>query len=166
LLKTRQIIPPLTARSTAGQAVRAGDFKQKRNLVIAFLDANCPRCHAFLGKLAVRAAEFAEREAVALVVYAEPPAAALTGENLPAQVLVAVDMSGRSLGAYLGEEVFGPDGLERVGVFVADRYGELYAQWIARGEDHLPGVAELLEWLEQIQVASEECGVSYWASEP
>ncbi len=162
----RQIIPPLTARSTAGQAVRAWDFKQKKNLVIAFLHANCPRCNAFLGKLAVRAAELAEREAVALMVYAETPAAALAGENLPAQVLVAVDMSGRSLRAYLGEEVFGPGGLERVGVFIADRYGELYAQWIAREEDGLPGVAELLEGLGQIQVASEECGVWHWPSEP
>ncbi|HJY87161.1 MAG TPA: redoxin domain-containing protein [Candidatus Acidoferrales bacterium] len=156
MLKTRQIIPPLTARSTAGQTVRAGDFKQKKNLVIAFLHANCPRCHAFLGELAVRAREFAEREAVALVVYSETPGAALVGENLPAQVRVAVDMSGRSLGAYLGEGAFGPSGLERVGVFVADRYGELYSQRVARGEDGLPGVPELLEWLAQIQAGSEE----------
>ncbi len=164
MLKTRQLIPPLTAHTPAGQTVCAWDYKQKKNLVIAFLHARCPRCAAFLGKLAARAAELAEREAVALVVLAEAPTALAT-ENLPAQVVVAADMGGRSQRAYLGEEAFGPAGQERVGVFVADRYGELYAQWIARNEDGLPGVGELVEWLGQIQVACEECGVSHWPAE-
>lgn len=164
MLKTRQLIPPLTARTTAGQTIRAWDYKQKRNLVIVFLHSGCRGCGAFLEKLTARAADLAEREALALVVFAEAPYA-LESENLPAQVLVAADMGGRSQRAYMGEEAFGPAGQERVGVFVADRYGELYAQWITRNEDGLPGVSELLEWLGQIQVACEECGVAHWGAE-
>jgi len=162
VLRTRHLIPPLTARTTAGQTIRAWDYKQKKNLVIAFLHAGCRRCEEFLSKLAACAAELAEREAVGLVVFAE---ALPAFENLPAQVIVAADIRGRSQRAYLGEEAFGPGGQERVGVFVADRYGELYAQWVARDEDGLPGMGELLDWLGQIQVACEECGVSHWPAE-
>ncbi len=148
-----------------GRTIRAWDYKQKKNLIVAFLHASCRRCEAFLSKLAAHAAELAEQEALALVVFAEAPPALVAGK-LPPQVVVAADMRGRSQRAYLGEEAFGPAGQERVGVFVADRYGELYAQWVARDEDGLPGTGELLDWLSQIQVACEECGVSHWPAEP
>jgi hypothetical protein len=92
-------------------------------------------------------------------------AAALESASLPGQIVVARDMGGRSQRAYLGREAFGPAGQECVGVFVADRYGELYAQWVARNEDGLPGIAEVLGWLGQIQVACEEYGVSHWPAE-
>ncbi len=152
MLKTRQLIPALTARTSAGQIVRAGDYRQKKNLVLVFLHADCPRCDDFLGKLASRAAQLSEREAVALVVFPQPPAR-------------AADMSGRSQRAYLGSEAFGPAGQQRRGVFIADRYGELYAQCVAREEEDLPGTGEVLEWLAQIERAGEECGVSHWPAE-
>ena len=163
MLRIRQIIPPLTARTPAGETVRAWDYKQKKNLVIAFLHAGCPRCAGFLERLAARATELTEREALALIVFPEPPA--LASGPRPAQVILAADMGGRSQRTYLGEDAFGPAGQQRVGVFVADRYGELYAQWVAREEDGLPGASEVLEWLGQIQVACEECGVSHWPAE-
>lgn len=153
----------MTARTAAGETLRAWDYKQKKNLVIAFLHAGCPRCEHFLERLAARAAELAEREAMALVVFPEPPA--LTIGSLPAQIVLGADVSGRSQRAYLGEDAFGPAGLERVGVFVADRYGELYAQWVGREEGAVPGIGEVLSWLSQIEVACEECGVSHWPTE-
>lgn len=104
MLRTRQLIPPLTARTPAGQTVRAWDYKQKKNLVIAFLHTACPRCEGFLERVVARAAELAEREALALVVLAEPPAA--RSEKLPPQVAVAADVGGRSRHAYLGEDAF------------------------------------------------------------
>src|SRR3989454_10285410 len=118
VLKTRHQTPPLTARTPAGHTVRAWDYKQKKTLVVALLHAGCRRCEDFLNKLAARAAELAERETVALVVFAEAPRAMLS-ENLPAQILLAADMSGRSQRAYLGEDAFGSSGQQRVGVFVA-----------------------------------------------
>ncbi len=39
-LLTRQLIPPVTARTAEGRIVRTWDYKQKRNLVIAFLRAD------------------------------------------------------------------------------------------------------------------------------
>ncbi len=164
MLAKRAIIPALTAHTPAGQTVRAWDYKQKKNLVVAFVHVGCAGCTRFIASLARHAAELAECEAVALVVFPEPPPASLR-ENLPAQIVVAADVSGRSQRAYLGDDAFGPAGQELVGVFVADRYGELYAQWVSRGEEGLPGVAEVSDWLRQIQVACEECGVSHWPAE-
>jgi len=164
VLQTRQIIPPLTARTPAGQTVQAWDFKQKKNLVIAFLHAGCTRCEDFLERLRERAPALAELEAVALVIFSEPPPAKLA-EGGGANVVVAADVSGRSQRAFLGEDAFGPAGQELLGVFVCDRYAELYAQWTGRGEEALPGIENVLSWLGQIEVACEECGVSHWPTE-
>lgn len=159
----RQLIPPLTARALAGQMVRAWDFKQKRNLVIAFLDALHPKSEDFLKRLAARAAEMAEQEAVVLIVFSQTPSATLLAQ-LPAEFVVTMDVNGRAARVYLGEDAFGPSGQQQSGVFVADRYGELYAQWIVPASEALPGAGEILSWLRQIELACEECGVSHWPS--
>jgi hypothetical protein len=160
------MIPPLTARSLhpaargsgqalGGQRVQAWDYKQKKNLLIAFLHADCRRCAHFLERLREHAGKLAELEAVALVVFSEAPPLAL-GDNLPPSIVMATDMGGQSQRAFLGPEAFGPRGQERTGVFVTDRYGEIFALW-AGGDDALPGVPEALSWLAQVQIACEEC---------
>ena len=160
MLKLRHVVPPLAARTLAGQMVRAWDYKQKKALLIAFLHADCSRCTHFVGQLRERAAELAERDAVALVIFSEVPPAALN--DLPAHIVVASDMSGQAQHAFLAEEVFGPAGQQQIGVFVADRYGELFARWVG-GDSALPGVPEALSWLAQIQIACEECGAPHWS---
>ena len=45
------------------------------------------------------------------------------------------------------------DGLEQPGVVVADRWGEIY--YVSR--DTLPGVNELLEWVQYIRLECPEC---------
>jgi hypothetical protein len=164
MLPLRQLVPPLTLRTTAGRVVRGWDFKQKKNLVIAFLHAGCARCEEFVRCLADGAAELAERDAVALVVLPEAASGALA-EALPPAILLGTELSGRAARAYLGEEAFSPNGQERVGVFVADRYGELSAQWVAASEEGLPAFADLLRRLTQIEIVCEGCGVSEWPRE-
>src|SRR6202158_871422 len=150
-LRTRQLIPPVTARTTEGKIVRAWDYKQKRNLVIVFLHADCARCEQWLSQLAARAADLSEREAVVLAVYAEAPPR--IADMLSAPLIAAADATGHSQRAFLGREAFGPAGLDRVGVFVADRYGELYAQWVAADAGALPAPSEILSTPWQVQVA-------------
>jgi len=164
LLDLRRMIPPLTARTTDGRAVRAGDFKQKKNLVIAFLHAGCAGCEEFLSMLATHAEDLLEREAVALLIFSETPASRLV-EHLPAQILVATDMTGRSQRSFLGKDAFDSPGQHMTGVFVTDRYGELYAQWAGADDTGLAGLGEILDWLAQIQVACEECGASPWSAD-
>ena len=164
MLRTRQLIPPLTVRTLAGRTVQAWDYKQKKNLVIAFLHAGCTSCAGFLDRLAFRAADLKDRETVALIVYLEAPQRAVA-EPLPPEIVLGADMSGHSARAYIGEEAASPAGLDKLGVFVADRYGELYAQWLVHREHQFPGMAEILSWLRQIEVACEQCGVPHWPAE-
>jgi hypothetical protein len=161
VLSTRQLIPPLTARTLAGQMICAWDFKQKKNLVIAFLDAAHLGSEDFLECLIARSAEMAEQEAVALIIFSGAPPVMLPA-LLSTEITVATDMSGRAARAFLGEDVFGASGQKGSGVFVADRYGELHAQWIVPAGGALPGAGEILSWLRQIELACEECGVSHW----
>ena len=144
MLPLRQLIPPLTARTPSGGAIRAWDYKQKKSLLIAFLHADCPMCQAFAARLVARSSEFAERDSAALLVSLDPPR---WGVDATPQVVLASDTNGRAAQEYLGEEAFGPMGLARVGLFVTDRYSELYAQWEARDADGLPPLSDAFKWL-------------------
>jgi hypothetical protein len=163
VLHARQLIPPITVRTIDGKQVHAWDYKQRRNLVIAFLHADCQCCNAWLGELASRAPELVEQEAVALVIYSElPPKSA---PPLPSPVTAGTDTAGRSHIAFLGREAFGPAGLERVGAFVTDRYGELYQAWMGSDATDLPAAGRVLSALWQVQIACEECGATHWSFE-
>jgi peroxiredoxin len=149
MLTLRQLIPPLTARTPAGDIVRAWDYKQKKSLLIAFLHGDCPLCQAFAVRLVSRNAEFVERDSVALLVALDPPR---WGVEPTSHVVFALDTTGRAAQEYLGPDAFGAMGLARLGAFVTDRYGELYAQWEARDADQLPPLTEALKWLTHTQM--------------
>jgi peroxiredoxin len=159
MLLLRQLIPPLTARTPAGQPVRAWDYKQKNSLLIAFLHGDCPHCQSFAARIASRPAELRELDAVALVIFLDAPPARLVSAP---PVILASDTTGRAAQAYLGSDAFGSHGLARVGLFVADRYGELFAQWQARDAGDLPPLAEALKWLAHTQIVCEECSTPHW----
>ena len=159
MLTLRQLIPPLTARTAAGEVVRAWDYKQKKSLLIAFLHADCPQCQSFAARLASRAADLLELDSAALVIFLEAPRGGMAASP---PVILASDATGRAAQAYLGPDAFGPLGLARVGLFVADRYGELFAQWEARDADGLPALAEAFKWLAHTQMGCEECSTPNW----
>ena len=159
MLRTREMIPPLAARTHDGRTVHARDYKHKKNLVIAFLHSGCRRCEHFLERLAEHAVSLYESEALVLAIFSEVPPTALA-EPLPREVVVAADPTGSSQRAYLGKDAFGPGGQRSVGVFVADRSGEIHAHWVVRTEEDLPSAAEVLGWLGQIEAACMEWGGS------
>jgi hypothetical protein len=160
MLRTRQLIPPLNLHTPDGGRIRAWDFKQKKNLVIAFLDVECALCEDFLRRLAARAGELREKEAVALIVFLAPPPRAVT-DSLPKEIIAGCDMRGSGARAFLGEDAFAARGLVSGGVFVADRYGELFAQWSLAGH-RFPGVDEIFTTLEHIQMACDACATPVW----
>ena len=163
-LRLRYQIPALTLRTSDGSSVSAWDFKQKRNRVIAFLRADSPAAWDFVKQLVAHAADWKEKEAVGLVVFQEVPPTGLPGA-LPPEVIAGTDATGNSIARYLGAEALGPDGLHRQGVFVADRYGELYARWIVESDGDLPAISEILKTLGQIEIACEESHPTTWALE-
>ncbi|HEV8385053.1 MAG TPA: redoxin domain-containing protein [Candidatus Acidoferrales bacterium] len=159
MLKPRQLIPPLTARAADGRVVQAWDYKQKRALAIVFLHADCRQCVDYVERLHEHAVELKEREAVALVIFSETPAALADSS---AQIIIAADVTGKSQRAFLGENAFSPAGQALVGVFVTDRYGALRAQWSGAHEHALPQPGEILDVLDQAQMACEECFPPEW----
>jgi len=163
VLRLRQLIPPLTIRASTGRLARAWDFKQKKNLVILFLDAACDPCEQFLRELAAHAASLRDAEAVALVAFLEPPPGSLE-ESLPPEIIAGADVSGRSARAFLGEAAASPRSRLGRGVFVTDRYGELAAQWIA-AQHEFPSVAEIFSTLDRVQIACDECFMPHWPAE-
>jgi hypothetical protein len=163
MLRRRQLIPPLSLHTPDGITIRAWDFKQKKNLVITFLDAECALCEEFVQRLAARAGELREKEAIALIVFLVPPPRAIA-DSLPKEIIAGCDMPGHGARAYLGEDTFAARGLVRGGVFVADRYGELFAQWSLAGHK-FPAVEEIFTALEGIQMACEECTAPAWSQE-
>jgi len=163
MLRIRQPILPLSLHVPDGRTIRAWDFKQKKNLVIAFLDADCVMCADFLRQLAARAADLPEKETIALAVYLAPLPAALT-DSLPKEIIAGCDMSGYGARAYLGDDAFSARGLVRRGIFIADRYGELFAQWTLAAHN-FPTLEEIFGSLDQIEMACEECSTPAWPAE-
>lgn len=149
MLPVKQTIPPLTLHVSDGRTVHAWDFKQKKNLVIAFLDADCEPCSEFLQRLKGKASELRAKESVMLVVYLETPLHAVADE-LPAEIIVGSDVSGRGARAFLGDDALSSLGLGRRGVFVTDRYGELAAQWIPKDHE-FPAVGEIFACLSHLE---------------
>ena len=163
MLSNRQLVPPLTIHTPDGRTVRAWDYKQKKNLVIAFLDTDCGPCEEFLRALVANAAELRDKAAVALIVFLEQPARRVT-DSLPPGIIVGADMPGNSARAFLGEDAFASRGFVRGGVFVTDRYGELFAQWTI--ERHkFPAIAEILAALDHVEIACDECSAPLWTAD-
>lgn len=163
-IPVRYQIPALTLRTFDGHTVSAWDFKQRRNRVIAVLRADSPKSWEFLKQLVAHAADWKEKEAVGLVVFQKVPLTGLPGVT-PPEVIVGTDTTGSSIVRYLGAEALADDELQIQGVFVADRYGELYAKWIVEKNGNLPTISEIFKALEQIEIACEECQPTTWAME-
>ncbi|MGB8849700.1 MAG: redoxin domain-containing protein [Candidatus Acidiferrales bacterium] len=161
MLRTREIIPPLTLHALDGRTVRAWDFKQKKNLIILFLHAGCAACEEYLHQIAANAAAWKENGAVVLVALLGSPSRAAT-DFLPDNVIVGLDPSGHGANAFLGTDTLAPAGDARLGVFVTDRYGELAMQWEIAASHEFPPVATLRTQLERIEMACDECSTPLW----
>ena len=155
MLPLRDLIPPLSLHSPDGRTLRAWDFKQKKNLVIAFLDSGCEPCADFLRRLAAHAPELRQQNTVAFAVFLDSPPPQLF-EALPGGIFTGADFPGHGVRAFLGRDALSSTGLHRRGVFVAGRYGELFAQWILPAHD-FPPIGEIFSSLMQAEIACEEC---------
>ena len=161
MLHTRELIPPLTPCEPQGSTVHAWDFKQKKNLVIAFLDVDCALCEQFIRTLIEHAVGLDEKEAVELLAFIKEPASSLTN-SLPSGIIAGVDVDSRGALGFLGEDGPPMQELRRRAVFVTDRHGEISAHWIV-GRHEFPRIEEILSSLNMVEIACEECGVSDWS---
>jgi hypothetical protein len=153
VLRVGQLIPPLAARAPDGAPVNAWDYRQKRNLCIVFVHAECAECAGYIERLARRAVDIAERDAVALVVLPKLP---LPGRSLPSPLHLTANPTGKAHISYFGKRAATTAGAGPVGVFLADRYAHLSMQWLADEARQLPSPEEILAGLTQTQRAGDE----------
>jgi hypothetical protein len=148
VLRVGQLIPLLAPRAPDGTAVSAWDYRQKRNLCIVFLHHDCAACAGYMDRLARRAADFADRDAVALILLPKLP---LPGSSLPSPLLLLADPTGKSHVNYFGKKAAAALGPGPVAVFLADRYGQLSTQWLGAEACQMPSPEEILTALSQTQ---------------
>lgn len=160
-LQIRQIIPlfelPAVNRKTR---ISSWDYKQHYSLAIAFIpNVGDPDCCALLLSLAKQYCTYRDLDTEILAIAHCPTVneveqlrTFVTEHNILFPVLW--DTEGRVREAYLGTV--------QAGIFVGDRYGELYMQAIANHARELPQETEIREWVEYVDMQCAECFPPPW----
>ena len=150
-LSLRTMVPPFELPSAGGGTISIWDYKGLHHLMIAFLPGgDCPECIEFLRAVSDEYPQYEEENTVVLAAIRDtesranalhdqlqPPFPVLYGETG-----VVSDRYASSLPA----------------VFVADKFGELYAQWIVGPGGSFPSQKEILDVLDLINLECPECG--------
>jgi peroxiredoxin len=156
-----ELLPDIALYSTDGQQVRLSKYRGRMNLVLILAgrvdDQNVLQ---LLDKIAGRYPEFLGEEAEVILILLndcasqEPPKGGRKGWPF----VVLGDTEGQAHRSFSAL-----DRGERVSpaIFVADRYGEIFAEYRAKGRE-LPKIDDLLQWLFFINSQCPECGVPEW----
>ena len=155
-LEMDRVVPGFALPSLDGKQVGPGDYKQKANLVIAYLDLDrCGACKDFLRSLSDNYHLYRADETEILAVCPQP-VDELRGQvgavGLPFPVLS--DEKGAVRGIYFS----GEPGQPVAGVFITDRYGALRNQMISQNSGDIPAQQDILDWLDLIEMECPECG--------
>jgi peroxiredoxin len=155
-LEMEMVVPDFVLPSLDGKTVSPRQYKQRENLVIAYLDLNgCDECASFLRDLADNYHLYRSDEAEILAVFPQPLAELRSEvgiQGLPFPLLS--DEHGLVRGAYFD----GMAGGAAAGVFITDRYGALRSVMIAQEGRDLPSQQSILDWLNLIEMECPECG--------
>jgi peroxiredoxin len=145
ILKRGRVVPAFTLPDTTGVPVRRTAYRDKKNLILLFLpDAEDDAARTYLRALADSyEAIRAETGEVLAILRGAPSAIAEAKRELNLPFPLLADTSGTVTAGFLLPAA-------RAGVFVTDRYGELYFAAPSAHTTTLPPVAALLAWLEAI----------------
>lgn len=149
------VVPDFTLPTIEGGAVSPHEYKQRANLVIAYLDLDrCGQCADLLTSFADRLNDYRDLEAQIVVVFAQSieelkGKAGTLGLSFP----VASDVDRKMARSYFGEER-----PPMAAVFITDRFGALKAQYLCESDDDLPDQNAILDWLNLIEMECPECG--------
>lgn len=140
------------------------NYKQHRSLAILFFhDVDCAACRELLLNLAQHYPTYRNHETEVLAIAtsdrADPvPLLQQFADQHAIPFPILWDQQKTVRQAYLGQ-VATPS---PVGVFVCDRYGELYMQAAASDADQLPDEAEIRSWVEFVDMQCPECFPPSW----
>lgn len=144
-LAEHEVVPLWTLPDTDGRPLNLAKQRGRAHMLLLVLESGADAA-AYLRGLAGAAREWAQLPARIIVVVPDKESAAALGA-LPFTRAIDANASVRPR--------FLPAGAA-VGVFVLDRYGELYHQWLVADVAQLPLPDELDGWMQAI---SMQCSV-------
>lgn len=150
-LELRSMIPVFQLMSTEGQTVSLWDFKGRKNLVLVLLPGEeCSECVGFLRLVKNSYSSYVVENAVCIaVVRGDIQKAQELHDQLDPPFPILYDPQGAATDRYT-------DRLPAV--FIADRFGQLYAQWTIDPETDFPSQKRVLDIVELINLECPECG--------
>ena len=145
ILQRGQVVPTFTLPDTTGTPVRRTAYRDRKNLVLAFLpNAEDDGARAYLRALAQGYESLrAETGEVLAIMRGDRVAIAEAQRELGLPFPLLHDADGAVSARFLPPKA-------RAGVFVTDRYGELYFAAPTTDTATLPPISEIQAWLEAI----------------
>lgn len=138
-LPLHKVVPLFTLPDKHGQPQNLAKRRGREHLLLLLIQDGIDP-HAYLQRLAQRAEEWPQLPARGIVVVGSEDAAGALGAT-PFTILIDKEQSVRAR--------FLPD-TAKVGLFVLDRYAELYQQWLAADMSELPSPADIDGWMQAI----------------
>ncbi len=143
-LQPHKVVPLFTLRDKHGDEHNLAKQRRRQHLLLAVFGPEIDP-QPLVQQLATQAQNWPQIPARGIIVVPDPDTAGALG--LPFTVLI--DEAGRVRQRYLPDEA-------QAGIFVLDRYGALYHQWLLRADDELPDANDVTSWLEAI---SMQCSI-------
>jgi len=149
------VIPTFTLPASMGSNISTWQYKQRQNLVLVFYRGDRPGAAAYLQTLAERYQTLRDEDAEVLAISPEPVAVLRARQNawgLPFPLLA--DPDGTVIARFTGWD--GERHKLRPALYIADRFGALYARFDASDERDLPGPEDIRTELEFIAIQCPE----------
>jgi peroxiredoxin len=146
-------------RSSSGRLIKLYDYHGRSNLVLVFTDHEAATSR-LLTEMTQRYEEFKREEAeIVAVAKCSKEECGLIKGQLKLEFLVLSDEDGRLHHDFGASD---QQGNAAAAAYVIDRYAEVFAVYRTRDGQPLPGVIEILNWLEFINSQCPECEPPEW----
>jgi hypothetical protein len=141
------LLPSFEVLSTAGQRIRSVEYRQRRNLLLAFLDE--PAREEYLGSLCACVAAFRACNAQVLAFLGYGYAA----EGICYPFPLVADPERRFWERF---------GIDASALVMTDQFSSIRKILWVPSTHPLPPVGEVVEWLEFIDLRCHECNIPLW----
>lgn len=145
IVSVRRVVPMFTLPDKHGTDYNFAKQRGRDHVVLIVLRSS-EGIAAYLQSLAQQATDWRSLPARGMVIVQDGDVAGSLG-SLPFTILI--DQNQRVADRFLPAEA-------QAGVFVLDRYGELYEQWIRSSVADLPPASDINDWL---QAVSAQCSI-------
>lgn len=160
-LKTGDVLPLFSLAAVNGGAQTGpGQYKQHRNLVLIFFhSATCQQSRQLLSDITSHYGEYREKETQVLAISADDSKQLQRlARELALPFPLLTDINGKVTKKFLKYNA-APAG---AAVFIADRWGAIFAKEVFENDNDLLAEAEIRKWLEFIEIQCEECFPPEW----